>query len=143
MYLLLADFAWNIFFPSPYSVDLVPNDFHLFAHLRQLLGVMHVGSNEEVRKTVEDWFSELAADLYDAGIQKLVTWYNKCLNRHGHYVEKRVKVCSNGVKLHFYNYQVVFTFCMTYMTYIQYSTVHDYHSSCGHFFILLFSAQQM
>jgi hypothetical protein len=30
-----------------------------------------VGSDEEVKKT--DWFSGLAADFYDAGIQKLVS----------------------------------------------------------------------
>jgi hypothetical protein len=31
-----------------------------------------MGSDEEVKKTVEDWFNGLAADFYDAGIQKLV-----------------------------------------------------------------------
>jgi hypothetical protein len=32
---------------------------------------MHMGSDEEVKKMVKDWFSGLAADFYDAGIQKL------------------------------------------------------------------------
>jgi hypothetical protein len=45
-----------------------------------------VGSDE--KKTVIDWFNGLAADLYDPGIQKLVTQYDKCLNLHGDYVEK-------------------------------------------------------
>jgi hypothetical protein len=45
-------------------------------------------SDEEVKKTVEDWFSRLVADLCDAGIQKLVTRYKKCLSLHGDYVEK-------------------------------------------------------
>jgi hypothetical protein len=30
-------------------------------------------SDEEVKKMVKDWFGGLAADFYDAGIQKLVT----------------------------------------------------------------------
>jgi hypothetical protein len=30
-------------------------------------------SNEEVKKTAKDWFSGLAADFCNAGIQKLVT----------------------------------------------------------------------
>jgi hypothetical protein len=30
-------------------------------------------SDEEVNKMAEDWFSGLAADFYDAGIQKLIT----------------------------------------------------------------------
>jgi hypothetical protein len=36
----------------------------------------------------KDQFIGLAADLYNAGIQKLVTRYDKCLNLHGDYVEK-------------------------------------------------------
>jgi hypothetical protein len=41
-----------------------------------------MGSDEDVKKTVKDWLYGLAADLYDAGIQKLVTGY-KCPNLHG------------------------------------------------------------
>jgi hypothetical protein len=47
-----------------------------------------MGSNEEVKKTVKDWFNGLVADFYNAGIQKLITRYDKCLNLHGDYVEK-------------------------------------------------------
>ncbi|KAG8337477.1 hypothetical protein J6590_022510 [Homalodisca vitripennis] len=32
--------------------------------------------------------STTAADFYDTGIQKLVDRYDKCLNKHGNYVEK-------------------------------------------------------
>jgi hypothetical protein len=32
-----------------------------------------MGSDEEVKKTVKDWFNGLAADLYHAGMQKLVS----------------------------------------------------------------------
>jgi hypothetical protein len=39
-----------------------------------------MGSNEEVKKTVKDWFNGLVAEFYDAGIQKLFTLYDKCLN---------------------------------------------------------------
>jgi hypothetical protein len=42
---------------------------------------------KKLKKTVKDWFNGLAADFYDAGIQKLVTRY-KCLNLHADYVEK-------------------------------------------------------
>jgi hypothetical protein len=52
------------------------------------LGGTCTGTEEEVKKTVKDWFSGLVANFYDTGIQKLVTQYNKCLNLHGDYVEK-------------------------------------------------------
>jgi hypothetical protein len=49
---------------------------------------MHIRSDEKVKKTVEDRFSGLVADFYDAGIQKLITRCDKCLNLHGDSVEK-------------------------------------------------------
>jgi hypothetical protein len=41
-----------------------------------------------VKEMVKDWFSELAADFYDADIQKLLTIFDKCLDFHRDYVEK-------------------------------------------------------
>jgi hypothetical protein len=52
---------------------------------------MHMGSNEEAKKTVKDWFNRLVADFCDSGIQKLVTQYSKCLNLHGDYVENDLR----------------------------------------------------
>jgi hypothetical protein len=68
-------------------LDLAASDSHLFTHSKQFLGGKRMGSNEEVKKTVKDWFNGLAADLYNAGIQKLITQH-KCLNLYGDYVEK-------------------------------------------------------
>jgi hypothetical protein len=47
-----------------------------------------VRSDEEVKKTIKDWFSGLAADFCNAGIQKLIARNDKCLNLHEDYVEK-------------------------------------------------------
>jgi hypothetical protein len=57
-----------------------------------------MGSDEDVKKMVKDWFTGLAADFYDAGIHKFIIQYDKCLNLHGDYVEKLSEVCSNDVK---------------------------------------------
>jgi histone-lysine N-methyltransferase SETMAR len=69
---VLADFAWDVFYHPPYSSDLMPSDFHFSTHLKQFLGSTCMRSDEEV-KMIKDWFSGLAADFYNAGIQKLVT----------------------------------------------------------------------
>jgi hypothetical protein len=45
-------------------------------------------SDEEMRKVVKDWFNGCVANFYNAGIQKLVTRYHKCLGVHGEYVGK-------------------------------------------------------
>jgi hypothetical protein len=44
-------------------------------------------SNEEVKDAVKQWLNGLLAEVYDIGIQKLVTCYEKCLNVGGDYVE--------------------------------------------------------
>jgi hypothetical protein len=56
--------------------------------LKQFLGSTHMRSDEKVKKTVKDWFSGLVANFYNAGIQKLITRFNKCLNLYGDSVEK-------------------------------------------------------
>jgi hypothetical protein len=62
-----------IFFPTSLSLDLAPGDFYFFTYLKQFFGCMCMGSNEEVKKTVKDWFNGLVAEFYDVGIQKLIT----------------------------------------------------------------------
>jgi hypothetical protein len=41
--------------------------------LKQFLDGTRMGSNEEMKKMVKDWFSGLAADFYNAGLKKLST----------------------------------------------------------------------
>jgi hypothetical protein len=49
------------------------------------LGGRRFKSDEEVND-VKEWLNGLAAEVYDEGIQKLVTRYDKCLNVGGGYV---------------------------------------------------------
>ena len=44
--------------------------------------------NEELMDGVKDWLSSQLATFYDAGLVKLVSRYDKCLNSEGDYVEK-------------------------------------------------------
>ncbi|KAJ4445799.1 hypothetical protein ANN_12484, partial [Periplaneta americana] len=85
---LLDQFGWEIFDHPPYSPDLAPSDFHLFTKLKDFLGGTCFGSDEELKKTVNTWLNELAAEEYNTGILKLVNRYDKCLNVGGDYVEK-------------------------------------------------------
>jgi hypothetical protein len=52
------------------------------------LGGRRFKSDEEVKDEVMEWLNGLAEEVYDEGIQKLVTRYDKCLNVGGDYVEK-------------------------------------------------------
>jgi hypothetical protein len=50
-----------------------------------------MGRDEEVKKTVKDWFNGLVADFYHAVIQKFITRYDNCLNLHGDYAKKDLR----------------------------------------------------
>jgi hypothetical protein len=85
---LNAQNAWEVFSHPPYSLNLASGDIYLFTRLKQFWDSTFMGSNEEVKKVVKDWFNELAADFYNVGTQKHSTQYDKCLNLNGDYVEK-------------------------------------------------------
>jgi hypothetical protein len=72
----------------PYSPDLAPKYFHVFLHLKTFLAGRRFHDDNEVKEAVNTWSASQAASLYDAGIQKLVPHYDKCLNSGGNYVEK-------------------------------------------------------
>jgi hypothetical protein len=78
----------------PCNLDLAPSYFHVFTHLRQFFGDTLMDNDEGVKTTVKDWFRKLVAHFYDTDMQKFITQYDKCLNCHGHYVEKLFKTCS-------------------------------------------------
>jgi hypothetical protein len=62
---------------------LATSDFHSWPTLKEFLGGTHFKSNEEVKDGFKQWLNGLAAEVYDEGIQKLVTGYDKCLNDGG------------------------------------------------------------
>lgn len=85
---LLDRFKWEIFGHPPYSPDLAPSDFHLFPQLKNHLGGKRFATEELLKEEVERWVSSLAADWYNSGLKKLLPRYQKCIERHGNYVEK-------------------------------------------------------
>jgi histone-lysine N-methyltransferase SETMAR len=85
---MLQEFGWEVFEHPAYCPDLAPSDFHLFPKLKEFLDGRRFESDEEVKDPVKEWLNGLAAEVYDEGIQELVTRYDKCLNVGGDYVEK-------------------------------------------------------
>jgi hypothetical protein len=60
---------------------LAPSDYHFFTKLKEFLGGKRFSNNQEVKQ-------ELAVEVYDTGIQKLVPRLQKYLDLDGDYVEK-------------------------------------------------------
>jgi histone-lysine N-methyltransferase SETMAR len=85
---LLMTFGWEQFDHPHYSPDLAPSDFHVFLHVKIFRGDRRFHDDNKVKEAVNTWYASKAASFYDAGIQKLVPRYDKCLNSGGNYVER-------------------------------------------------------
>jgi histone-lysine N-methyltransferase SETMAR len=85
---LIKLFNWEIFDHPPYSPDLAPSDYRLFTKMKVWLATQHFHTTEELTDAVNNWLHNLAAHIFDEGLQKLVSWYDKCLNVDGNYLEK-------------------------------------------------------
>jgi len=66
---------------------LAPSDYHLFLHLKKVLGGKRYDYDDDLKDAVQKWLTWQAAAFYEEGIQKHVPRY-KCLNNGGEYVEK-------------------------------------------------------
>jgi hypothetical protein len=58
----------------------------VFLHLKTFLSGQWF--HNEVKEAVNTCFASQVASFYNAGIQKLVPHYKKCLNNGGNYVKK-------------------------------------------------------
>jgi histone-lysine N-methyltransferase SETMAR len=85
---VIVTFAWEQFNHCPYSPVLAPSDFLVFLHLKTFQGVRRFHNDNEVKEAIDTWFVLQVASFYDAGIQKLVARYDKCLNNDGSFFEK-------------------------------------------------------
>jgi hypothetical protein len=84
---LKMTFGWELFDHPLYSPDLMASDFHVFLHLKTFLGGRWF-HNDKVKEDVNMWSASQVAPFYNAGIQKPVLQYSKCLNNGRNYVEK-------------------------------------------------------
>ncbi|QQP37133.1 Putative DD34D transposase [Caligus rogercresseyi] len=71
----------------PYSPDLAPSDYFLFADLKRMLAGKKFKDNDGVIAETEAYFSDKTKDYYKSGIEKLKDRYNRCIALEGNYVE--------------------------------------------------------
>jgi histone-lysine N-methyltransferase SETMAR len=56
---LIATFGCEQFDHPPYSRDLAPSDFHVFLHLKTLLGGQRFHDDNDVKEAVSTWFARM------------------------------------------------------------------------------------
>lgn len=72
----------------PYSPDLAPSDYWLFANMKKMLQGKKFASNEEVIAETEAYFESKDKSFYIKGIEKLEERWNECITLEGEYVDE-------------------------------------------------------
>lgn len=84
---VLAELGWEILPHPPYSPDLAPSDYHVFASMGHALSKQRFTNYEEVREWLENWFGTKPEDFFRRGIRKLPERWEACVASEGQYFE--------------------------------------------------------
>lgn len=83
----LHELSFELLPHPPYSPDLAPSDYFLFADLKRMLAGKKFSSDEEVIAETEAYFKDKDKSYYKNGIEKLCNRYNRCIDLEGNYIE--------------------------------------------------------
>ena len=72
---------------SLYSPDIAPGDFCLFPKLKEKLRGCCYETIEEMKEAVIKVIDMLTQEDFHGAFQKLLEWYNKCIDARGDYLE--------------------------------------------------------
>ena len=84
----LNELSFELLYHLPYSPDLAPSDYWLFADLKKMVQVKRFGSNEEVIAETEAYFESKDESFYKKGIEKLEKRLNEFITLEGNYVDE-------------------------------------------------------
>lgn len=81
----IEKWRWEIIPHPPYSPDLSPCDFHLFAPLKRALKGRYFVSDTEISEVVKLWLRTQPRELFKQGIFRLVGQWEACIAAEGNY----------------------------------------------------------
>ena len=84
----LNELSFELLPHPPYSPDLTPRDYWLFADLKTMLQGKRFSPNEEVIAESEVYFESKDESFYKKGIEKLEKRWKECIMLAGNYVYK-------------------------------------------------------
>lgn len=83
----LHELSFELLPHPPYSPDLAPSDYFLFADLKRMLAGKKFKTDKEVIAETEAYFEAKDKSYYKNGIEKLQNRWERCIALEGHYVE--------------------------------------------------------
>ena len=84
----LNELSFELLPHPPYSPDLAPSVYWLFADLEKMLQGKKFSSNEEVIAETEAYFESKDESFYKKGIKKLEKRCNECITLAGNYINE-------------------------------------------------------
>ena len=78
---------WELLPHPPYSPDLAPSDYHLFASMGHALSEQHFANYEDVKNWLKEWFDSKLEKFFWDGIHNLPERWAKCVASEGNYFE--------------------------------------------------------
>ena len=88
MMVKLNELSFELLPHPPYSPDLAPSDYWLFADLKEMPQGKRFGSDEEVIAETEAYFESKDKTFYKKGIERLEKRWNKCIMLKGNYADE-------------------------------------------------------
>ena len=84
----LHELHFELLSHPPYSVELAPSDYYLFADLKRMLQGKRFSSNEEVIAETKAYFETKDKSFYKICIEILEKHWNECITLRGDYVDE-------------------------------------------------------
>ena len=84
----LCKLHFELLLHPPYFLDLVHNNYWLFADLKRMFQEKGFDSNEEVISETKVYFEAQDKSFYKKGIELLVKHWNQCITLEGDYIDE-------------------------------------------------------
>ena len=84
----LNELSFELLPHPPYSPDLGPSDYYLFANLKKILQAKRFYSKEEVITETNAYFEAKDKSFYTKGIEMLEKRWTDCVAFEGDYVDE-------------------------------------------------------
>lgn len=84
----ITDLGFELLPHPPYSPDLAPSDYWLFASMKEPLRGRQYSCLQALASAISQWVKSTPTDFFAAGMEKLPERWRKCVELGGTYVEK-------------------------------------------------------
>ena len=84
----LNELGFQLLPHPPYSPDLAPSDYFLFAELKKMLAGKKFRSDEEVIAETDAYFEGQPKSFYKTGIERLERRWTDCIALKGNYIDE-------------------------------------------------------